>query len=182
MGLLAAFCGSLAALVLVLAAASKLGRRTWVVAIVRNYDLVPSAAAPAVARLLPIIEVCVGAALFLRLAPGFTGPAAAALFLLFGAAIAVNLLRGRTNIACGCFGPHENAPLSWFQVVRNVGLASCALMAAPMLEIDAGRLSPLAADQIVGTLAAAVLLICWWLGSVAADALRKSRVELSSQS
>ena len=51
--------------------------------------------------------------------------AAAVLFLIYGAAIAINLLRGRSYIDCGCGGAAH--PLSWGLVVRNAVLAAAAL-------------------------------------------------------
>ena len=47
---------------------------------------------------------------------------------LRGAAIAVNLLSGRSRIECGCGGPGEGQ--SWTLAARNVVLAGIALVAA----------------------------------------------------
>jgi Methylamine utilisation protein MauE len=47
--------------------------------------------------------------------------------------MAINLLRGRNDIDCGCGGAAH--PLSWGLVVRNVVLAAAALAASrPTLE------------------------------------------------
>ena len=58
---------------------------------------------------------------------------AAALFSLYGAAIATNLLRGRQHIDCGCGG--EGTPISWGLVLRNAVLL---LIALPLSTPDGG--------------------------------------------
>jgi hypothetical protein len=45
----------------------------------------------------------------------------------FGAAMGINLYRGRTMIDCGCFGSKLKSGLSRWMVVRNSVLALCAL-------------------------------------------------------
>jgi uncharacterized membrane protein YphA (DoxX/SURF4 family) len=91
---------------------------------VANYRLLPAAAVPAVALALPFAE----AAAALLLAVGvLTGPVAALLALLlviFAAAIAVNLARGRV-FDCGCAG---SAPrkIGWQHVAVNLTLAAVA--------------------------------------------------------
>jgi hypothetical protein len=45
---------------------------------------------------------------------------ALALFALYGAAITINLLRGRQHIDCGCGG--DGTPISWGLVLRNAVL------------------------------------------------------------
>jgi hypothetical protein len=50
---------------------------------------------------------------------------AAALLLFYAAAIAVNLLRGRSDIDCGCGSRPQ--PLSWWLLLRNMLLASGVL-------------------------------------------------------
>lgn len=54
-----------------------------------------------------------------------------ALFTVYGAAISVNLMRGRTHIECGCGG--DRTPIGWGLVLRNGVLAGLALpFAAPV--------------------------------------------------
>jgi len=49
---------------------------------------------------------------------------AAVLLLIYGAAIAVSVLRGRTHIDCGC--GDEPTPVSWMLVLRNLCLVAIA--------------------------------------------------------
>ena len=58
--------------------------------------------------------------------------AGAGLFALYAGAIAVNLLRGRHHIDCGCFGPAARRPIHPGLVVRNLLLASAAAVAAAL--------------------------------------------------
>jgi Methylamine utilisation protein MauE len=97
------------------------------------YRLLPQALVEPVARLLPIVEGVLGVGI---LVPA-TRPTAlllvAGLVLIYGVAMAVNLLRGRHDIDCGCGGATH--PLSWGLVGRNIVLAAAALIASrPTLE------------------------------------------------
>jgi hypothetical protein len=51
--------------------------------------------------------------------------------LAYAVAIAVNLSRGRRDLACGCGGPDDRRPIAPWMVGRNVLLA--CLLAAVML-------------------------------------------------
>ena len=61
------------------------------------------------------------------LASNVTRPYAAALGILllsaYAAAIAVNLRRGRRDLACGCGGPDERRPIAAWMVWRNILIA-----------------------------------------------------------
>lgn len=48
------------------------------------------------------------------------------LVLFYGVAIAINLIRGRRDIDCGCTGPAVRQSLSGWLVLRNAGLAGVA--------------------------------------------------------
>jgi len=89
------------------------------------------------------VEVVVAIAL---LAPARRAPgpvAAAAVLAVYGAAIAVNLARGRRHIDCGCVGPAVRRPISGWLVARNAALAAAALAAVapvrprPLVWVDA---------------------------------------------
>ncbi len=91
------------------------------VAIMRDYRLLHDRIVPIAAALLFAAEV---AAIACLLIPDFVpvgGIVAAALFTLYGAAIAAALFAGRTGIECGCGG--EGQFITWGLVVRNAVLA-----------------------------------------------------------
>ncbi len=108
------------ALLFAAAAVHKLRDPTAFRAALGAYRLVPPWCAPAIVAL----EVLVAVALCV---PGRLGPvAAAALLLAYAAAIAVNLVRGRRDIDCGCAGPSARRPIGWSLVARNAVLAGLA--------------------------------------------------------
>lgn len=80
---------------------------------------------------------------------GFVG--AAALLALYGAAIALNLLRGRRDIDCGCFGPALHVGLGGGLLARNAGLLLVA--GAGFLPVAARPLGALDGATIAGALA-----------------------------
>ncbi len=89
-------------------------------------DILPNSVVPLASFLLPICELVVGVSvLFVKLQPG-AGLLAATLFLVFTAAIIVNLRRGRFDIYCGCFGSPAKR-ISWRLVSRNAAFVSAAV-------------------------------------------------------
>ena len=63
----------------------------------------------------------------------WAGLAASALLTIYGLAIGINLLRGRTEIDCGCLGPAARQTLSTWLLVRNGVLAlGAALTSLPL--------------------------------------------------
>lgn len=123
LGYVAAVC---VGLVFVVAGVSKLRHRDLLPGVIANYRLLPEAAVAPAALLLPIAELLVGAALIAGESL-FAPLSAIALLLIFAAAMAVNLRRGRSHIDCGCGRSHLRQPLSWALVVRNVALAAALL-------------------------------------------------------
>lgn len=98
--------------------------RHWAVfqGVVANYRLLPEVLVLPVAYALPPVEAALGAALLLGL--GFPLPeiGAIALLLLFAFAMALNIVRGRRHIDCGCFQSALKQTLSWTLVLRNLVL------------------------------------------------------------
>ena len=89
-----------------------------------NYRILPEVLARPVAYLLPIAELT-GALAVLR--PASRAAGASLLLMLLAAftiGIAVNLMRGRHDVDCGCFGPALRQTLSWWLVLRNGALAA----------------------------------------------------------
>ncbi len=115
------------ALLLLLAAAHKLRAPRDFRAMVADYALLPSALLPAFAWGLPVLEAGLGIALAFEATAVWAARASAGLFALYAFAIAVNLVRGRRHVACGCFGPAAERPIHAGLVLRNSGLAGVAL-------------------------------------------------------
>jgi uncharacterized membrane protein YphA (DoxX/SURF4 family) len=151
------------AVVLLAAGVTKLGKRQEFVGVVRNYRLLPDAAAGFVAALLPAIETAVAVGLLFGVLTNWLAATALCLFILFGSAVAINLLRGRRNISCGCFGPQQNHHLTWSLVLRNLGLAG---LAATVWLVSPGfhetQQLPIA-ETLVTIFVACATLASWWL-------------------
>ncbi|MDP9011824.1 MAG: methylamine utilization protein MauE [Pseudomonadota bacterium] len=118
----------LVALVFLTAALGKTRHRLAFQGVVANYRLIPDFAVPTFALLLPLVEAAVAAALLFA-PPSWPEVSAAVLLILFAAAMAINISRGRRRIDCGCFQSALKQTLSWTLVGRNVGLA--LLLAVP---------------------------------------------------
>lgn len=120
------------------------------------YRLLPRAAVPAVAWLVPLAEAAVATALV----AGGNAPAAAwaALGLLaaYTGAIGVNLARGRRDVDCGCLGPGRRQPLAPWLLVRNAALAGGA--AAGLLPVALRPLGAVDALSVAGGVATLALL------------------------
>lgn len=95
--------------------------------VIRNYRLVPGALVPIAAGVLLCAGALTAAALLWHPAREFGACAAAVQLTLFGAALWVNIRRGRTHIDCGCFSSRLRQPISSWMVVRNALLALAAL-------------------------------------------------------
>ena len=91
---------------------------------VAAYRIVPAVLVPGAAVAVVAVEVLVLVLLGDgdRNRMGLT--TAGCLLLAYAAAIAVNLLRGRDRIDCGCVGSAGREGLSWWLVGRNLGLAA----------------------------------------------------------
>jgi hypothetical protein len=113
------------ALVLLGAAWHKLSEPNAFLSALAAYRIVPAGLLDPIAKAVPWMEIAIAAALLVPMSRVGALFAAAVLFLMYGAAIAINLLRGRSYIDCGCGGAAH--PLSWGLVVRNAVLAAAAL-------------------------------------------------------
>lgn len=122
--------------------------------VVADYRLAPSALSGPIAKgLLALEAICV----LLLFWPGSSQAGAflaATLLMIYAAAMAVNLVRGRSFIDCGCGGPSES--LSWALVARNLMLTAILL---PTALGNAGALN--AAETAVAFGAAATIWLVW---------------------
>jgi uncharacterized membrane protein YphA (DoxX/SURF4 family) len=110
------------------AGAGKLRHLTVFEGVLANYRLLPRWAIAPMHVLLPLAELAIGVGVVA--VPQLAAPAAALLLLVFAAAMAVNLRRGRNDIDCGCHQSVLRQRLSWTLVWRNGALTVLALAAA----------------------------------------------------
>jgi hypothetical protein len=97
-------------------------------AAVDSYGLLPEPLVPIAARGLPLFELAAGLLLLFPETYGRGAELAGALLLLVTAAVVVNLVRGRTDLDCGC-GGSSGQPLSWGLVARNAVLFTLTILA-----------------------------------------------------
>lgn len=117
------------------AGAAKLAAPRRFATAVAGYRLLPAAASLPVAILLAASEVVAGAAAisFAERLQSAGLAVCAFLLLLYAAAMAINLLRGRRAIDCGCTTAVTTArAIGWDLVLRN-GLLACLATAAGTL-------------------------------------------------
>lgn len=95
---------------------------------VRGYGAVPDSLAPAFAAVVMISEAAVAAMLLAPAARPLGAFGAAALLLIYAAAMGFNIARGRREIACGCTFGGDAATISVYAVARNILLALGALV------------------------------------------------------
>ena len=142
-------------------------------AVLQDYQLLPSWLCRAAAWLIVFAEGTLAVGWLSRFGIVWVAPLTAGLFALYGMAIAVNLLRGRVHISCGCGlggGAGGNQLLSWWLVLSNALLVAACLL--PVLPSQQRPLHPL--DW--ATLAAAVLTVA--LLHFGASQLLKNRAEI----
>ncbi|ABQ69599.1 hypothetical protein HY78_09290 [Rhizorhabdus wittichii DC-6] len=124
------------------------------------YMLVPEALLVPAAAAIVAVELAAGAAAIAAVAIGSQAAmgAIAALLLVYAAAMAVNIVRGRTHIDCGCLGfGTSRASLGWELVARNMLLAAVALAAAA-LPVAPRALGAIDAISGIGAIVAFALL------------------------
>ena len=95
---------------------------------IRGYKVLPNALVPWSGFLLIALEAALGIALIFSYFVRKAAIVAAALLLVFTAAIAGAIIRG-LDIACGC-GLSGNAPVSWWEVARDLLLVAIAVLIA----------------------------------------------------
>ena len=114
---------------LLLAGITKLADRTAFRRAVVEYELLPTALERPFATILPLLETVLGTLLLLGLGTSVAAALATPLFLSFGVAIGVNLLRGR-QFDCHCFGAVHSDRIGWPALLRSVALVWAALVVA----------------------------------------------------
>ncbi len=161
------------ALLFVSAALHKLRSPRRAAVLIRAYRVVPEG----VARLwwlVPAFELTTGVALLPGRSRALASAAGAALLVGYALAIAINLNRGRRDLACGCGGADERRAIAGWMVSRNLVLAGLlgamllpwrarAMMAADAVTIGAGTavaaLLYMSLDRLLGRVAPGTALL-----------------------
>ncbi|MGD9810963.1 MAG: MauE/DoxX family redox-associated membrane protein [Sphingobium sp.] len=147
-----------AGLIFLTAGAQKWRHRDVLPGVIANYGLLPNRTVLFVATVLPVLECGVGIALLLGLSP-FSQLLGGGLMLVFAAAMAINLSRGRKEIHCGCGRLDLRQHLRWSAVARNLVIAALLF----------GSLTGLAVENTMGFAAAVFAGIALWTGHMLAE-------------
>ncbi|MBV6422252.1 MAG: hypothetical protein NAOJABEB_00027 [Steroidobacteraceae bacterium] len=138
--MLAALPATMATLLLsylfVIAGWQKLSTFNYFQQVLADYQILPKSWVPLVARTLPLLEVGAGLALLVPFAHDPALMLLTVLLAIYSAAIALNILRGRSEIDCGCAGPGQEQAISAWLIVRNTVLLSLALLARTMPQAE----------------------------------------------
>jgi uncharacterized membrane protein len=135
------------------AGVSKLARPSQFREELADYALLPSVAVSPAGILIVLLELAAGLAAIVPSTRTIGCGVAIALLAAFTSAVLVNIARGRTEIACACFG-RSSQRLSWQIPARNAVLIAAA--AIGMTSTDA--LLPTMGGAVVLALA---LLVSW---------------------
>jgi uncharacterized membrane protein YphA (DoxX/SURF4 family) len=98
---------------------------------IASYELTNDAITWSLSRLIPILELSAGSILLIPTMRETGALIAIGLLVFVTAAVVINLLRGRTELSCGCGGFEEDQPISWNLVLRNltlIGLVGLAFL------------------------------------------------------
>ncbi|MBU6484356.1 MAG: methylamine utilization protein MauE [Betaproteobacteria bacterium] len=100
----------------------------WFARAVREYDLIPQWASTPFAAAVTLVELICAIGVLWAPTRVLAASGMVALLLVFSVAVTINLVRGRRDVDCGCFGPAgtSNAGLSGWIVLRNLALAAMA--------------------------------------------------------
>jgi len=107
------------------AAAHKLRDMNDFRSVLATYRILPEALVAIAAWLVVVFEICIGVGMLWQAKAAYV--CGAALLLVYAGVMAINLMRGRRFIDCGCGGATQ--PLSLGLVLRNVVLAIAAMSA-----------------------------------------------------
>ena len=137
-------------------------------AAVKNFGA-PVSLVPALALLLPIVELSIAAGLLVDRAASFSALGALLLLAVFIIAISVNLALGRTH-DCHCFGQLHSRPLGWPTLLRNIAFALGAsfvlwqTLAAPVPRLFAGVVELESTTQflLIGAVVVLVVMLILW--------------------
>jgi hypothetical protein len=145
------------AAVFAVAALAKLRALDELVGVVSNYRILPESLVRPLAYVLPPLELAVALGLLIEPTRALAAGGAAGLLAVFALAMAVNILRGRVEIDCGCFASTLKQRIGWALVGRNlvlIGLAALVMRGT----VPARALTWLDALTVVAASLAAVLL------------------------
>jgi len=123
------------------------------------YGLIPGRVRLRLSRAVPLLEGLVAVGLLFAGTRRLAVWVAMLLLAGYAIAIAINLSRGRADLACGCGGPDERRPIALWMVWRNILMA--ALLALVLLPWSTRpRVLTDLVTIVFGTLSCALAYLC----------------------
>jgi Methylamine utilisation protein MauE len=107
----------------------KLKDRDLFVGVVQAYGLLPVPLVVVFSFFIALAELAIGLALWVPSCWPAAQLAGCALLAVVTVAVVINLLRGHTELSCGCGGASADQELSWSLVARNVVLTALLFFA-----------------------------------------------------
>ncbi|MGH8597361.1 MAG: MauE/DoxX family redox-associated membrane protein [Gammaproteobacteria bacterium] len=117
------------AAIFLLGALDKMRYRELFATVVEAYGLLPVPFVAAFAFVVMISELLIGGLLLFPITWPWSQLLGIWLLFVVTGAIVINIVRGRTDLACGCGGASADQELSWTLVLRN-GVLAAVLTAA----------------------------------------------------
>jgi hypothetical protein len=135
------------------------------------YRLLPDLPSLRLHVLVPSLESLVALGLMADVSRRQSALAGALLLLSYAAAMGVNLLRGRRELACGCGGPDDRRTIAAWMVWRNVLFAG--LLTVTLAPRRARALEP--TDWITVCFGFAAVIVIHQCGERLGEAMQRSR-------
>lgn len=154
-------------------------------AIVKDYEILPDQLITPFSKFELALQLLTSMLLYLGIWLPFAAVLAASLLGTYSIAIAINLLRGRNEVSCGCGGFAGNHQLSWWLVVRNITLIAITCFTITTNTV-LGSLEAVLRGHAWGdiyngpylvTICAVMLLLLTWLSVQRLTAFRNSMNE-----
>jgi uncharacterized membrane protein YphA (DoxX/SURF4 family) len=98
----------------------KIKDKAYFTGVVSNYRILPSVVAKLFGVIFPYLELLIGLLLLLGLFTNEVLLISYLCILVFTVAMLINLLRGRKQIDCGCFGPKLSQKIGPIGILRNI--------------------------------------------------------------
>jgi hypothetical protein len=158
---------SLVGLLLIYSGVAKLFEMGTFINVVRAFSLLPHAIASSVARAVPVAECATGSLLLVAVAfpqsvARWSAVVAMLLLVVFSGALSINLMRGRRNISCGCFGARVGDQISWILVARNCILGGVAYLAFQQPSVNR---AVILGERVGALLLGLSMLLAWQLAT-----------------
>lgn len=161
------------------------------IGIVRDYQILPLRLVEPFAKAETYVEFGLGLLLLIGLLQPYAAAGSVGVLMVYTIAIIINLLRGRTEMSCGCGGVAGQHVLSWRLVVRNVVLILAGISISyaniPLGTVDA-MITGVAWQEVFNLRLVAMLgitvatMLTWTIGNELASIRKQYRRLLEGKS